>query len=148
MFESYGDRASRIADNAPADNRKSCQGESYQELSFERRLCEFDGFRIQRATDPQRHVQRRDETEATPALVVPITVVWIEREPLAHFLKPAREFPARDDAASTDGARARLFADAHAEPRQRRFFWLRMLLRMRRISQSRAVGTWMMMVLP
>src|SRR5262249_41570075 len=83
-------------------------------LPCERRLCEPDGFRIQRATNPQRHIQWCDKAEATTALIIPIVIVGIKRQPLAHFLDAAREFPPRDDGANTDGARARLFADAHA----------------------------------
>jgi len=57
--------------------------------------------------------RRRDEAEGTTAFVIPIAVVRVEAATGAHFFEPAREFLARDDAASTDGARARLFADAH-----------------------------------
>src|SRR5262249_36130647 len=67
-------------------------------------------------TDPQRHIQRRDEAEATTALIIPTVIVRIERQAPAHFLDAARKFLARDDAASSDGARAHLFADAHAAP--------------------------------
>src|SRR5262249_7383819 len=90
---------------------------SYQKPPVERRFCELERLRIQLAADAQRHVQRRDEAEAAPALVVPLVIVGIEWETVAHFLDAAREFLARDDAVSADAARAHLFADHDAPPR-------------------------------
>src|SRR6516164_539150 len=89
---------------------------SYQQLSFERRLCELECFRIEHVTDAHRHIQRRDEAEAAPALVTPTINVRIERQAPPHFIDAAREFLARDDGADGDGARERLFAGHHRAP--------------------------------
>jgi hypothetical protein len=85
---------------------------SYQKLSFKRGFGEPERLRVEPATDPQRHIERRDETEAAAALVIPTVDIRIEWKSFARFREPAREFLARDDAISAHAVRARLLADA------------------------------------